>query len=64
MGESVFVQNQLVLFDDLKSKFDVDHAVEFLRDRQMQSKEGVPVSEWNVSMDDLRAFLAHGSSVV
>ena len=55
-GEDVFAQNQLLLFDDLTGKFDVSRAVEYLRDRQTVNEEGLPISEWRVSMDDLRVF--------
>jgi hypothetical protein len=62
--ERIFVQNQLILFDDLKSEFDVNRAVESLRDHRLQTDEGVRISEWSVSMDDLRTFVAHGPLVV
>jgi hypothetical protein len=61
LGERVFAQNQLVFFDNLKSEFDAHRAVEFLRDRQTENEEGLPISEWSVSMDDLRAFAKVGS---
>jgi hypothetical protein len=60
VGEHVFAQNQLVFFDNLKSEFDANRAVEFLRDRQTENEEGLPISEWSVPMDDLRAFAKVG----
>jgi hypothetical protein len=59
-GEHVFAQNQLLFYDDVEGEFDTDSAVEFLRDRQTVNEEGLPISEWSVSMDDLRAFAAGG----
>lgn len=55
-GEDVFAQNQLLFFDDLDAQFDPSRAVEFLRERQTKNEEGLAISEWRVSMDDLRAF--------
>lgn len=56
VGERVFVQNQLLFFKDLEGEFDAERAVEFLKDRQTVNEDGAPISEWSVSMDDLRAF--------
>ncbi|MDR3747961.1 MAG: hypothetical protein P4M04_07400 [Acidobacteriota bacterium] len=55
-GEDVFVQNQLLFFDDIEGEFDESRAVDFLRARETVTEEGRPISEWSVSMEDLRMF--------
>jgi len=55
-GECIFAQNQLLFFDGIEDRFDPHRAVEFLRERQTVNEDGVPISEWDFSMDDLRSF--------
>jgi hypothetical protein len=55
-GEEVFAQNQLLFFDGLEDEFDASRAVDFLRERQTENEEGLAISEWSVSMHDVRVF--------
>jgi hypothetical protein len=59
-GENIFVQNQLLFYDQVEGEFDPKHAVEFLRERRTSNEEGLAISEWAVSMNDLRAFAELG----
>jgi hypothetical protein len=56
-GETIFAQNQLLFFDDLNREFEASAAVDFLRPRDTKNEEGLPISEWAISMDDLRSFV-------
>lgn len=56
VGEDVFAQNQLLFFGHVKGEFDSNKAVQFLKDRETRNEEGLPISEWTVSMDDLRLY--------
>jgi hypothetical protein len=59
-GENIFVQNHLLFYKDVDGEFDANRAVDFLMDRQTENEEGLPISEWSVSMDELRAFAEVG----
>ncbi|MGB8259572.1 MAG: hypothetical protein WCE75_04445 [Terracidiphilus sp.] len=56
-GDSVFLQDHLLFFSQLQVPFSPDHPCRSLRDRQVLSEDGAPISEWCVDMDDLRQFL-------
>jgi len=55
-GEKVLVQNQLVFFKDIQGVFDVNRAVDALREHQSHGEEGTRISEWVVSINELRDF--------
>ncbi len=55
-GQSVFVQNQLLFLDQLSRPFEVTAIGEFVKPRNTVSEDGVKISEWNVSLDEIGAF--------
>lgn len=55
-AEEVLVQNHLVFFKDIQGVFDVNRAVDFLREYRSHDEEGIRISEWSVSLDELRGF--------
>ncbi|HEY1939274.1 MAG TPA: hypothetical protein VGJ33_15180 [Candidatus Angelobacter sp.] len=57
--DNVAVQNQLLFYDNIQGEFDVKCAVDFLNERRRVTEDGRPISEWSVSMNDLRVFASH-----
>ena len=55
-GEDIFVQNQLLFFEGIEDRFRPSQAVQFLKERETENEEGVSISEWKISMGDLRDF--------
>ena len=63
-GNQVRVQNWLVLTDQLPTRFDPDEADRFVRARETVSEDGAPISEWDVTVADLQAFVDRRSAPV
>jgi contact-dependent growth inhibition (CDI) system CdiI-like immunity protein len=61
-GDLVHVQNWLVLTEQLPTPFEPDEADRFVRRRQTISEDGEPISEWDVSLADVQAFLERRSA--
>lgn len=55
--EMVRIQNQLLFYDDLEANFSVENAREFLKNRETKTEDGAPISEWNVSFDEIKHFV-------
>lgn len=60
-GDRVFVQERLFLREQLKGPFDPEYPEVHAGERQRISQEGEPVSEWQVRMHDVLAFLQRRS---
>ena|SRR5260370_41740788 len=56
VGSRVFIQNQLLFFDQLAEPFSVQSAFSFLRERRTTNQEGKKISEWAVGMPELEEF--------
>lgn len=50
---TVYIQNQILFLNELHKPFDVSHWFDFVEDRQTQSEDGVLLSEWSLTLDDL-----------
>jgi len=61
-GDSVHVQNQLLFFDDLAESFDELDPYRSVQQRETRTEEGTRISEWTISLPDIKEFLAahHG----
>jgi hypothetical protein len=55
-GETVYLQNQLLFYDQLEKPFSIENPFESLRDRKTISQEGRQISEWSVSILDIEQF--------
>jgi hypothetical protein len=55
-GEEVHVQNSLIFLDELESAFEVEEPWASLGPRRTVNEDGVEISEWTVSMNELRSF--------
>jgi hypothetical protein len=58
VDELVYVQNHLLLYDQLTRPFLAAEAISFVKDRQTISEDGEKISEWCVGLDDIKFFLA------
>lgn len=61
-GDRVHVQNWLVLTEQLPTPFNPDEADRFVGVRETTSEDGEPISEWDVSLADVRAFVERRSA--
>jgi hypothetical protein len=55
-GEEVRVQNSLIFLDELEVAFDVEEPWASLGSRRTVNEDGIEISEWTVSMSELRNF--------
>jgi len=56
-GDTVYVQNHLLFFRQLSTPFLPARPWESLRDRQVTNEEGQKISEWVMTVQDIRNFL-------
>ena len=54
--ENVYLQNQLLFYSQLTEPFDLERPFQFLRDRQAINEDGRAISEWCVSLSDVKEF--------
>jgi len=59
-GPDVFVQNSLLFLDQLSHEFDPAAPWQSVASRSVVDEDGQAISEWRVSLDDIRAFLESG----
>jgi hypothetical protein len=55
-GPTVRLQNHLLFFDQLEMPFSAKALYASLRDRELVSETGEPISEWSCDVDDLARF--------
>jgi hypothetical protein len=55
-GEKVHVQQQVLFMDRLQAPFDPSDLVRHVGPREVVDEDGNQISEWTVSIDDIRAF--------
>lgn len=56
-GSDVYVQNSLIFLDQLSHEFDPDAPWESVAPRSVVDEDGQTISEWRVSLDDIREYL-------
>jgi hypothetical protein len=56
VGNTVFVQDQLLFYDQLAEPFSVERAFSFLLDRRTENEEGKKISEWAVGISEVEDF--------
>ena len=56
-GDRILVQERLFLAEQLGGPFDVEHPETHLGPRQEVSDEGLRISQWNVTLGDVAAFV-------
>ncbi|HKS04885.1 MAG TPA: hypothetical protein VJR92_01110 [Gemmatimonadaceae bacterium] len=58
VNDVVFVQEQMLLADELPQPFAPNDPYRHIRDRTNVSRDGKPISEWQLAATDLRDFVA------
>jgi CdiI N-terminal domain len=57
VGDIIFVQNAIRFFAHLEVPFDVDNPYASIPPRRAVTLAGEPISEWQVSLDEVQQFL-------
>lgn len=57
VGSDVYIQNHVLLMDELDEPFDEFDFQKFVPERETVTEDGEPISEWKVSIDDVRQAL-------
>ena len=55
-GETVYLQNQLLFYEQLATPFSLDSPFASLHDRATIDPEGTSISEWSVSLSEVEQF--------
>ncbi len=56
-GNRVFVQNRLLILNDLGRPSQLEHAIAKLGERKTVNDAGAQISEWSVTVHDLEVFI-------
>lgn len=57
-GDAVYVQNQLLFFEQLSRPFSAHRPWDSVRDRHAVNEDGQKISEWVTTVEDIRHFLS------
>ena len=58
-GQKVIVQNQILFLNDKKLIFNPTKPCKNINDRESISEDGLPISEWELSISDIDRFVVH-----
>ena len=56
-GDTIYIQNQMLFFDQLKSPFCVEYPWESVSERKTTTAEGTEISEWTTTVSSLQQYL-------
>jgi len=56
-GEAVYIQNQMMHYEQLPSAFVPESLYDYVEDRKTVTDEGLQVSEWKMPLQWVREFL-------
>jgi hypothetical protein len=59
VGDSVYLQNQLLFYNQLPQPFSLDRPFMYLRNRETTDQAGRPISEWLVRLSEVERFAAN-----
>jgi len=62
-GEWVHFQNQILSYSNLPHGFEVSKMSSYIDDREITTKEGDRISEWDVAIRDIESFLPHSNAL-
>lgn len=62
-GDAVYLQNQILLFDQLKSPWRPDMLEDYVPDRRATNDGGAMISEWTVQLRDIQGWLDNVSGI-
>lgn len=53
----VYIQNRILFIKDIKGRFDINKISKYVSPHTKVNEDGDKISEWKVSVDDLKIFL-------
>jgi hypothetical protein len=53
---SVYLREQILFFDQLKEPFSLEKAFSFIRDRRIINEDSYKISEWSVTVSEVKEF--------
>lgn len=57
-GDRVFVQNRILFLEDIIEGFKISNLNDYIDERATVNEEGVRISEWEVSLEDVLVFFS------
>jgi CdiI N-terminal domain len=61
VGDAVYLQNQLLFYNQLPEPFSLDRPFIYLRNRETTDQAGRPISEWLVRLSEVEQFAANAA---
>lgn len=61
--EKILIQNQVFFLNDIKKPFHVNNPYEHISERETATEDGTLISEWEITLDDIKKFLINPSEV-
>ena len=58
IGSDAVFQQQILFVDDLSGSFDPSSPFGHVAERESETEDGIPISEWRVPLDDLADYLS------
>jgi hypothetical protein len=58
VGDTVYLQNHFLLYNQLPEPFSNERPFVYLRDRETTNPDGRPISEWIVRLSEVEQFAA------
>jgi hypothetical protein len=58
VGDTVYLQNHLLFYNQLPEPFSIERPFVYLRDRETTNQDGRPISEWIVRLSEIEQFAA------
>jgi CdiI N-terminal domain len=58
VGDTVYLQNQLLFYNQLPEPFSLQRPFIYLRNRETTDQAGLPISEWLVRLSEVERFAA------
>ena len=55
-GDLAIIQNQVLFLERFRKDFELDKAYQYLEPRESVSEDGEPISEWSVSLSELKSW--------
>jgi hypothetical protein len=56
-GQKCIFQNQMFILNNEERNFDPSSPYPFIQDRQTYTEDGLPISEWEIQLDEMEKFL-------
>jgi hypothetical protein len=60
---NIYVQNSLIILKNFKNSFNMENIDDFISDRKTVDIDGDFISEWKITLNDLRVFYTYLSEI-